>query len=34
MMRRASIAAALETEQGIVTGIGLDRSFVQELEAA
>jgi hypothetical protein len=33
-MRRASIAAALETEQGIVTGMGLDRSFVQELEAA
>jgi len=34
MMRRASIAAALETEQGIVTGMGLNRSFVQGLEAA
>jgi len=33
MMRRASIAAALEAEQGIVAGMGLDRSFVQALAA-
>ena len=33
MIRRPSIAAALEAEQGIVAGMGLDRSFVQALAA-